>query len=72
MEFLATVRFGLEAVVARELRALGFEQQRVEDGPGGGDFIPGDVALARGAQSRIKLVSFTGLEIADIRQRLEG
>ena len=32
MELLATAKFGLEAVVARELRALGFEQQRVADG----------------------------------------
>jgi uncharacterized protein len=30
-----------------------------------------DVALAHGAQSRIKLVSVTGLGIAEIRQRLE-
>jgi putative N6-adenine-specific DNA methylase len=32
MELLATAKFGLEAVVARELRSLGFEQQRTQDG----------------------------------------
>jgi hypothetical protein len=32
MELLATTTFGLEAVVSRELRGLGYEQQRVEDG----------------------------------------
>lgn len=32
MELLATTNFGLEAVVSRELRSLGYEEQRVEDG----------------------------------------
>ena len=32
MQLLATANFGLEAVVARELSALGYEDQRVEDG----------------------------------------
>lgn len=32
MELLATANFGLEAVVARELRALGYEDQRGDDG----------------------------------------
>ena len=32
MELLATAKFGLEAVVARELRALGYDRQRTEDG----------------------------------------
>ncbi len=32
MELLATANFGLEAVIARELKALGYEDQRVEDG----------------------------------------
>lgn len=32
LELIATTSFGLEAVVARELRALGYAEQRVEDG----------------------------------------
>ncbi|MCA9070591.1 MAG: class I SAM-dependent RNA methyltransferase, partial [Planctomycetaceae bacterium] len=32
MELLATTNFGLEAIVSRELKALGYEEQRVEDG----------------------------------------
>lgn len=32
MELLATTNFGLEAVVSRELKALGYDNQRVEDG----------------------------------------
>ena len=32
MELIATANFGLEAVVARELRALGYEDQQVQDG----------------------------------------
>jgi len=32
LELIATATFGLEAVVARELKQLGFEQQRVENG----------------------------------------
>jgi len=45
LELIATTAFGLEAVVARELRALGYDQQTVEDGRV--SFVGDELAICR-------------------------
>lgn len=45
LELIATASFGLEAVVARELKALGYSQQTVEDGRV--TFVADEAAICR-------------------------
>ncbi len=47
IELIATAAFGLEAVVARELKELGYEDLRIENGKV--TFVADKAAICRGA-----------------------
>ena len=77
LELIATATFGLEAVVRREIEALGYKVLATEDGKV--TFLGDERAVARAniwlrASDRvqIKLAEFNALEFEDLFQQMKG
>lgn len=76
-ELIATATFGLEAVVKREIQALGYEILRSEDGKI--TFSGDEMAIARGNlwlrcadRVLLKMGEFTALEFEELYQQTRG
>lgn len=77
LELIATATFGLEAVVRREIEALGYKVLRTEDGKV--TFMGDERAIARANiwlrtsdRVQIKLAEFKALEFEELFQQMKG
>src|SRR5579859_7328594 len=77
IELIATSAFGLEAVVSRELRELGYDDQKVEDGRV--TFVGDELAICRcnlwlRAADRVlvKVGGFSATDFGEFFDRIEA